>query len=239
MTKKNIKKGAILSILFFLPVIFLLFLYPSTNNYNPLDVVHEDVLDFSNLSSAKTDINLKDHITVLGFLGEDPESKIVETSNLKELIYDKFQGFKKFQIVMIVAEDTEDKTERLSKELSKFEPLEYWHFVSLNNSDIKKLFNSLRSSQVLDYNQAISSVFIIDKDLNQRGRFDDRSKREIKRKEKPYILTSYNATMVSELKNKLAAEDLRVLFTEYRQKRKGEFNSTVRRAEDLKGEQNE
>jgi len=45
--------------------------------------------------------------------------------------------------------------------------------------------------------------------------------------------------MVSELKNKLAAEDLRVLFTEYRQKRKGEFNSTVRRAEDLKGEQNE
>ena len=57
--------------------------------------------------------------------------------------------------------------------------------------------------------------------------------------EKPYILTSYNATMVSELKNKLAAEDLRVLFTEYRQKRKGEFNSTLRRAEDLKGEQNE
>ena len=95
MNKKNIKKGAILSILFFLPVIFLLFLYPSTNNYNPLDIVHEDVLDFSNLSSAKTDINLKDHITVLGFLGEDPESKIVETSNLKELIYDKFQGFKK------------------------------------------------------------------------------------------------------------------------------------------------
>ena len=26
---------------------------------------------------------------------------------------------------------------------------------------------------------------------------------------------------------------------EYRQKRKGEFNSTLRRAEDLKGEQNE
>ena len=119
----------------------------------------------------------------MGFLGEDPESKIVETSNLKELIYDKFQGFKKFQIVMIVAEGTEDKTERLSKELSKFEPLEYWYFVSLNNSDIKKLFNSLRSSQVLDYNQAISNVFIVDKDLNQRGRFDDRSKREIKREE--------------------------------------------------------
>lgn len=239
MKKKNLKKGIILSILFFLPVVFLLFLYPSTNNYNPLDVVHEDVLDFSNLSSANTDVLLKNHITVLGFLGDNPESKIVESSNLKELIYDKFQGFKKFQIVMIVAEGTEDKTERLSKELSKFEPLDYWHFVRLNNSDIKKMFNSLRTSQILDKNQSIGNVFVIDKDLNQRGRFDDRTKREIKRKEKPYILTSYNATLVSELKNKLAAEDLRVLFTEYRQKRKGEFNSTVRRAEDLKGEQHE
>ena len=102
MKKKNLKKGVILSVLFFLPVVFLLFLYPSTNNYNPLDIVHEDVLDFSNLSSAKTDVLLKDHITVLGFLGNDPESKIVETSNLKELIYDKFQGFKKFQIIMIL-----------------------------------------------------------------------------------------------------------------------------------------
>jgi len=101
------------------------------------------------------------------------------------------------------------------------------------------MFNSLRTSQILDHNQSIDNVFVIDKDLNQRGRFDDRTKREIKMEEKPYILTSYNATMVSELKNKLAAEDLRVLFTEYRQKRKGEFNSTVRRAEDLKGEQNE
>ena len=30
------------------------------------------------------------------------------------------------------------------------------------------------------------------------------------------------------------SEDMRILFTEYRQKRKGEFNSTVRRANDLK-----
>ena len=127
MQLKKIKKPAILSVLFFLPVIFLLFLYPSTNNYNPLPVVKNQVLDFSNLMSTQTNVQLKDHITVLGFLGSDPESKIVETSNLKELIYDKFQGFKKFQVVMVVANNAEDKTERLTKELSKFEPLKYWN----------------------------------------------------------------------------------------------------------------
>lgn len=34
----------------------------------------------------------------------------------------------------------------------------------------------------------------------------------------------------------MGADDLRVLFTEYRQKRKGEFNSASRRADDLKGD---
>lgn len=239
MQLNKIKKPAILSVLFFLPVIFLLFLYPSTNNYNPLPIVKNQVLDFSNLMSTQTNVQLKEHITVLGFLGTDPESKIVETSNLKELIYDKFQGFKKFQVVMVVANNAEDKTERLTKELSKFEPLKYWNFVSLDSLDTVKLFNSLKSSLVLDNNQATNNVFIIDKDLNQRGRFDDRNKREIKLNQTEYPLYSYDCTMVSELKNKMAAEDLRVLFTEYRQKRKGEFNSTTRRADDLKGTTNE
>ena len=31
------------------------------------------------------------------------------------------------------------------------------------------------------------------------------------------------------------SDDLRIVFTEYRQKRKGEFNSDIRRAGDLKG----
>ena len=34
-----------LGVLFLLPVIFLLFLYPSTHNYNPLDIVKTNVND--------------------------------------------------------------------------------------------------------------------------------------------------------------------------------------------------
>jgi hypothetical protein len=45
-------------------------------------------------------------------------------------------------------------------------------------------------------------------------------------------MSSYNVLEVAELKNKMS-EDMRILFTEYRQKRKGNFSSTTRRAEDL------
>ena len=37
---------------------------------------------------------------------------------------------------------------------------------------------------------------------------------------------------MAEIKNKMS-EDVRILFTEYRQKRKGDFDSTTRRANDL------
>jgi hypothetical protein len=45
-------------------------------------------------------------------------------------------------------------------------------------------------------------------------------------------LSSYNCIEVAEIKNKMS-EDLRILFTEYRQKRKGNFDSSSRRAQDL------
>ena len=234
MSTKSIKKYLILGVLFFLPVIFLLMLYPSTNNYNVLDVVKEEVLDLSNLSSVNnSDIILKDHITILGFLGSDPEARIVEASNLKELVYNKFKGFKKFQIVMLVTLESQDRTSRLIQELNKYSEHKYWHFVYANDSDINKLFNSLRTSLQLDTKLGSNSVFIIDKALNQRGRLDDRSKKEIDNKAKVYPLTAYNCAEVSIIKNKLAAEDMRVLLEEYRKSGRNKVDSSNRRAKDL------
>jgi len=71
------------------------------------------------------------------------------------------------------------------------------------------------------------------KDLAQRGRIDDREDNE-KEKNKPvYGLSAYNCIEVAEIKNKMS-DDLRILFTEYRQKRKGNFDSSSRRASDIK-----
>jgi hypothetical protein len=76
-------------------------------------------------------------------------------------------------------------------------------------------------------------VYIIDKELMQRGRLDDRSKQEKSKASPSYPLYSYDCIEVADIKNKMS-EDMRILFTEYRQKRKGNFDSNSRRASDLK-----
>ncbi len=229
------KKPVVLGILFFLPVIFLLFLYPSKHNYNALDIVRENVLDLSNFTSNDDElVMLKDNITVLGFLGEKPMSKATTALNLKELVYDKFMGFKRFQVVIVLPHEAKDELLALEKELYKYEKLKYWKFVFGSKDEISKLYNSLKFSTVLDANLATDDIFIIDKELNQRGRIDDRTEPQVAKNFPIYGMSTYNCIEVAELKNKMS-EDMRILFTEYRQKRKGDFNSTTRRADDLKG----
>ncbi|MFD0989266.1 hypothetical protein ACFQ1R_04110 [Mariniflexile jejuense] len=234
MNYKKAGRYLILGILFFLPVTFLLFLYPATHNYTPLDIVNQSVLDISQFkSNSEEKIILKDHITVLGFLGENPIDNSITASNLKELVYDKFKGFKKFQVVILVPNGTEDAVEKLKAEISSYEDLRFWHFVFGEPEAIKTVYNSLGSNIDLNNELATNQVFIVDKNLNQRGRLDDRTDNEIASKKAAYKLYAYNCIEVAEIKNKMS-DDLRILFTEYRQIRKGEFDSSTRRANDLK-----
>lgn len=236
MDYKKISRYVVLGILFFLPVTFLLFLYPATHNYEPLDIVNKNVLDLQSFTSDSDDaIVLKDHITVMGFLGEKPMEKLIATSNLKELVYDKFKGFKRFQIVIVAPKGTEEAVKNLKKEIASYEDLRFWHFVFGEPKAIQRLFYSLKSKGNLGDDLSSNHVFIVDKDLNQRGRLDDRTDNEIEKSKPVYELSSYDCIEVAEIKNKMS-DDLRILFTEYRQKRKGEFNSDSRRANDLKAE---
>ena len=236
MNFKGLKNRIILGILFLLPVIFLLFLYPSTNNYNTLDIVKTDVLEISNFKSELDDeVKLEGNLTVLGFLGKNSNERALPALNLKEIIYDKFKGFKKFQVVILVPKGSESQVKLLEKELYQFDELKYWHFAYGDNEDILNVFKSLNSKIELDENLATDHVFIVDKERNQRGRLDDRENKE-KEKNRPVLsLYSYDCIEVAILKNKMASEDMRVLFTEYRQKRKGDFNTDSRREQDLKG----
>lgn len=233
MKKAKIQRYVVLGILFFLPVIFLLFLYPAKHNYIALDILEENVLDISHFTTQDNqNVQLKDHITILGYLGNNPTEKLTAMLNLKELMYDKFKGFKKFQIVMLVPDQAKAETELLKKELSKYEYLEYWKYVFASENQIKKHYNSLNLIPNLDNKLATNNVVIIDKELNLRGRIDDRNDNEKEKKKPVYQLKSYNCISVAEIKNKMS-EDLRILFTEYRQKRKGNFNSETRRANEL------
>ena len=237
MNITSLKKPFVLSVLFFLPVLFLLFLYPSKHNYKTLDVIKKEIPEISNFVTKNGDsIQLENHLTVLGFLGKTPMEDAILALNLKELVYDKFRGFKRFQIVILVPESAREEVELLHKELNQYEFLEYWQFGFGSDEDILAAYQSLKISTVLDSNLKTSDVFIIDKERHQRGRLDDRDKDQIKNKVPLYGMSSYDCLEVSILKNKMS-EDMRILFTEYRQKRKGNFNSTSRRADDLKADE--
>ena len=226
-----------LIVLFFLPVVFLLFLYPSKHNYTTLDILKKNLPELTNFVDKNgEDLRLENHLTVLGFLGETPLDHAILALNLKELVYDKFRGFKRFQIIILVPESAKAQVAVLEKELNQYEFLNYWTFGFGTKEDVLSAYQELKISSVLDASLKTSDVFIIDKERNQRGRLDDRDKNEIKRNSPIYGLSSYDCLEVSVLKNKMS-EDVRILFTEYRQKRKGNFNSTSRRADDLKGDE--
>jgi len=152
--------------------------------------------------------------------------------NLKELVYDKFKGFKKFQIISISHTNSENSLKNVKKELIKSDDLKYWFFATASDEKIKEIYNSLRSSSQLDSSNYTSQVFIVDKQRNQRGRIDDRNDDEIENNINLFGLYSYNSVIVSEIKKKMN-DDIRILFTEYRQKRKGNFNSNIRRISNL------
>jgi len=237
MNKASIKKPLILGILFFLPVIFLLFLYPSNHNYNTLDIINESVLELNDFTNVE-EVKLKDNITILNFVGNNPLSKSTTVLNLKELIYDKFLGFKKFQVITIATQDSEVALQELRRQLLDYDALKYWKFITLNPNQIKQIYGSLKTKGELDHSLGSDEVFIIDTEVMQRGRLDDRTDVQKGKDSKVYGLNSYNCIEVAEIKNKMS-EDLRILFTEYRQKRKGNFNSSSRRTKDIKtNEQN-
>ena len=230
MIAKFYRKWFTLAILFLLPVIFLLFLYPSTHNYNTLDIVGEDINEIDSLIFVNQNSSIfKDNITILSFLGNNPMKNITSALNLKELVYDKFKGFKKFQIVSIGGKESKSQLENVRKELLKSDELKYWYFAYSDSESINKIFNSLRSIHDLDSLNYTNQVFIVDKLLNQRGRIDDRDDDQKEKDFNLFGLYSYNSILVSEIKGKMN-DDIRILFTEYRQKRKGNFNSNIRRS---------
>lgn len=234
MDKKLVKRNLVLGILFFLPVMFLLFLYPAKHHYNTLDIVHENVSDIHGFSSDMDEtIVLEDRITVLGFVGKDPIDYVTGALNLKQLIYDKFKGFKNFQVVMVLPTGTEEEAKVLRSEVNSYEELKYWHYVFADDEAIQELYGSLETNEKLDPSLSSPQIFIIDKELNQRGRIDDRSDNDLATHKPIKALLSYNCIEVAEIKNKMS-EDVRILFTEYRQKRKGNFDSTTRRLHQLK-----
>ena len=186
-----------------LPIVAYLFFLSGTTNFGKLAILTENIEEVPPLNDS---ITLKEKITVLGFLGSDLDSKKANALNLNQKIYKRFYEFKDFQFVMLVPEGSQRKVAALKKELNQLADAVKWNFVFADNQAIITFFNSLKTGLELDENMATPYVFIIDKDLNLRGRTDDEDEK---------IKYGFDSASVADLNNKMV-DDVKIILAEYR-----------------------
>ncbi len=197
------KKAFVLVVLFVLPLIAYLFFASGVNNFGKLPVLTESVTDIP-LTDGTT--LLKDKISVLGFLGDNVEVKKGNAFNLNQKIYKRFFEFTDFQIVILMPKGTEDKVEELKKELGELVDIRNWKFAFFEKEQLQVIFEGLKTNLSLDEHASTPYVFIIDKDVNLRGRTDD---------EEEGTKYGFNATSVADLNNKME-DDVKIILAEYR-----------------------
>ena len=204
---KNKNNKWVLAILFFGPLAFYLFLLTGTNNFAKLPVLTHKVNDVTNLSSEEM-VTLNDKISILCFLGNDLLNKKTNALNLNEKIYKHFYGYKNFQFVVVLPEGAEMKAEQLKKELGVTTDVDKWFFVFGTEVQVQEIFDSLQTDLTLDANFYTPDAFIIDREMNLRGRNDD--------DEEPNgMLYGYNAETVAPIHKKMV-DDVKVVLAEYR-----------------------
>ena len=202
--KKNFNKYFVLSILFFFPIVVYLFFASGVNNFAKLPILTigiSDVEDLPSLTGSK--IELKNKITVLGFWGSDVTNKKVDGFNLNQKIYKRFYEFKDFQFVFVIDSSETKNINDFKKELAVGlgSDLSNWRFLIANKKQTSNLFRTLKTDLSLSDSMAISTVFIIDKLKNLRGRDDD---------EDIGTLFGYNSSSVAEINNKMV-DDVKVI----------------------------
>ena len=206
--KKSVQKYLILTFLFFFPIFIYIFLASGINNFAKLPVLTTNVLDIENISGNEKGITLKDNISILGFWGGDVNLRKSEALNLNQKIYKRFYQFQDFQFVFLTTKDQENNINNLKEELTRGvgTDLEKWNFIFTDEDEIQKIYNSLSTDIELSDENATPYVFIIDRDLNLRGRDDDDDIGK---------LYGFNAESVAEINNKMV-DDVKIILAEYR-----------------------
>lgn len=208
MKKDEVFKKLILGVLFVFPLLVYLFFASGKNNFAKLPILTKQILDLPNSGSPTPPIQLKDHITILGYWGGDLKNKKAEALNLNEKIYKRFYEFDDFQFVFFVNDTAMDQVEELKRELKEGvgTDLSRWNFISASNKQIQNHFNSLQTPLFLEQDKSTPYVFVIDKDQNLRGRNDD---------EDQGTLFGFDARSVAQI-NKKMIDDVKVILAEYR-----------------------
>lgn len=205
------KNKLILILLLALPIFIYLIFATATHNQLFLPTISRHNKELPKWESFdKNPVKLTNKITILGFIGKDIKKNEGNIFNLNQKIYDKYVGFKDFQIVIITPIGTEKEVKSLLEKLSGFtENMTAWKFVFAQPNEIQKYFDSYKLKSKLDTDFSTPEVLIIDKDRNHRGRKGKNKAGKIEYKE------SYNTTSAADLHNEMS-DDVKILLREYR-----------------------
>jgi len=201
---KITKKRFVLIALFVFPLLFFLILSTGINNFKKLHTLTKSV----SLQVLEDSVSLSDHVTVLCFLGNDVATKKGGFFNLNQKIYKEFYGYRPFQIIAVYPKPSENDVEKLKSDLSAFTDMTKWNFLAMNKETIQNLHKNLKTEKKLDTSLYSNRVYLLDKELNLRGR-DQQGDDENQ------IMYGYNIESVAELNNKME-DDIKVLLYEYR-----------------------
>ena len=209
MKNNSFKKYVVLGILFVFPIVIYLFFASGINNFAKLPILTENLPEINSWNTLRGDpVQFQDHITVIGFWGNDLESKKSDAFNLNQKIYKRFYEFKDFQFVVAVEDGYQEEIGKIISELEQGVGTDMikWNFIFGSADQVQKLFLSLKSDINLSPKQSTSTVFIVDREANLRGRDDD---------EDEGTLFGYDASSVASLNNKMT-DDVKVILAEYR-----------------------
>ncbi|MGY5352490.1 hypothetical protein ACXGQW_07995 [Wenyingzhuangia sp. IMCC45533] len=196
-------KKIILSLLFFGPLAFFIFLSLGEVNFKPCEVYKTDVVDVAEFN--KSNISFKDNINVITFLGNKPNKMETQVFNINEVVFKKLAKYKKFQLISFYHSNTSEINIIKSRlEKTAGDKFSKWHFINLDSLQTNKIYNSLKADETLNSNLASDKAFIIDKKNQQRGRTDDD-----KMGEQVY---AYDMLSVNDLKNKLLTDTENVFY---------------------------
>lgn len=200
------KKRIVLFLLFIFPLMFYLVLSSGINNFAKLPIVTKSIVDISLIDSTNS-VKFKRNISVVCFLGEDIEGIKGAVFNLNQKIYKPFYGFKNFQVIAIYPKNKIPEVQELQEEVGAFTDMVKWKFVASSKAEIEALYASFKTDEQLNNAQS-TKAFIIDKEVNLRGRTDDDDFKD-------GILFGYDMNSVAILKDKMK-DDVKVLLAEYR-----------------------
>jgi hypothetical protein len=187
-----------------LPLVAYLFFSSGINTFGKLPILKENLQVLRNFETDE--ITFDDKITILTFFGKDFNIKKVFAFNMKEKIYDRYHKFDNFQVVSVTEKNSEENIQTFVTEINNNSDASEWMFLELEDDDIVKLFNSLESDLTLDDKLSSSYAFIIDKQMNLRGRSDD---------EDEGTKYAYDLSNLKEVSDKMN-DDVKIILAEYR-----------------------